>query len=91
MFLENKNIFEDLLRDFVFTAMHFIALLLFPLTALRSLIDIIGDRDQKTYYWSEFPVMVLKSNFASVLNCLRRRYKKTVAESCDNIQCVFTQ
>jgi hypothetical protein len=88
MFLKTKNIFEDLLTYFVF--MHLITLLLFPMTALRCHVG-IGDRDQKAFRRSEFPVMVLKPNFASVLNSLRRHYKKTVAESCDNKLCIFTQ
>ena len=51
---------------------------------MRFHVGIIGDRYQKAYYRSEFPVMVIKPNFSSVLNCHRRHYKKTVAESCDN-------
>jgi len=61
--------------------MHLITLRLFPMTALHCHVGIIGDRDQKVYH----------RNFASVLNCLRRHYKKTVAESCDNKLCVFMQ
>jgi hypothetical protein len=71
--------------------MHLIALFLLPVTALRCHVDIIGDRDQKAYHRSEFPVMVLKPSSASVLNRLRRHYKKTVVESCDNELCAFVQ
>lgn len=80
-FLKTKNIFEDLSKGFFF--IHLIALLLFPMTALRCLVGIIGDRDQKTYHRSESAVMVLEPNFVSALNCLRSHYKETFAESCD--------
>ena len=69
MFLKTKNIFEDLSTGFLF--IHLIALLLFPMTALRCLVGITGDKDQKSYHTSEFAVMVLEPNFVSALNCLK--------------------
>jgi hypothetical protein len=86
-FLKLKIFSKTCLTDFVF--LYLIALLLFPVTALRCHVRIIGDRDQNAHHRSEFPVTVLKPNFASVLNCIRRHYKKTVAESFDNKLCVL--